>query len=98
MEHSEEREKDLQKLCKAILDDNYSRYHENDRDGEYWECPFCGNESSKPTLEEMPHNPNCAYLIAKDLSTNMIYPLTIIALIIFIACGMEAVKQINNSL
>jgi hypothetical protein len=29
---------------------------------------------------------------------NMIYPLTIIALIVFVACGMEAVNKINNSL
>jgi hypothetical protein len=38
------------------------------------------------------------YGLKINSTTNMIYPLTIIALIIFIACGMEIVKKINNSL
>ena len=70
--HDENREAEVQKLCKEIL--SFSAEHDgcdNSYDTEHWFCPFCiskNYESSR--LSKFNHDIGCAYLIAKDLSTN----------------------------
>lgn len=72
-----QREKDIQSLCKKILGmspsfwDNPNGAYEN-------ECPFFsavelrgGNEGMYAEMDELNHEQDCAYLIAKDLSTNL---------------------------
>ena len=73
--HYEDREKDVQALCDAVLEmstifyDNPNGPYENS-------CPFCcateysGGEKSHYTMSELKHLNDCAYLIAKDLLTN----------------------------
>jgi hypothetical protein len=71
----EQREKDIQVLCKAILSmgvnwrDNPNGAYENT-------CPLCheqvdsGNMQHVP-MDEIAHSQECAYLIAKDLLTGI---------------------------
>lgn len=64
----DEREKDIQRLCESVLEDciqweswsnSYDRYY----------CVFCHNEVPDSLLkQEVKHDLNCVYLIAKDLS------------------------------
>lgn len=73
---SAEREKDIQKLCTAVLGvpvnfwDNPNGAYENS-------CPFCSAEEKRggqnmfANMSELKHDSDCAYLIAKDLSTNI---------------------------
>jgi hypothetical protein len=64
------RESDIQELCKQVLDNCYPNY--NDNNGVY-SCPFCGGEKWGEDADEMKniiHEQDCAYLIAKDLSTH----------------------------
>jgi len=65
------RESDIQELCKKVLEIELDY---NDDEYEYV-CPFCLEAifvsysiSNKP-MEEIKHDTNCAYLIAKDLTT-----------------------------
>lgn len=69
-----QREKDIQELCKQILKGMAIDY------GVEWTnevfCCFCGSETSatdeayaKSIIKRINHKENCAYLIAKDLST-----------------------------
>jgi len=71
-----QREKDVQDLCQQILEmpvdfwDNPYGAYENS-------CPFCGvvecrsgGKNYYVSMSELKHNNNCAFLIAKDLSTN----------------------------
>ena len=64
------RESDIQELCKQVLDANYGYYVDN-RGWDMRTCPFCESESSEDGnyLSNFPHDPNCGYLIAKDLLT-----------------------------
>jgi len=64
MEH---REKDIQELCKQVLE----TYCEEDENRGMRSCPWCGNETMwKNEIKDICHDHECAYLIAKDLSTN----------------------------
>ena len=63
------REKDIQKLCCGVLDATPNvQYTHN---GDYSQCPFCSVEVryEEYDISKLSHNPDCAYLIAKDLST-----------------------------
>lgn len=60
------REKDIQELCRQVLKETYPNY--NDSDG-FISCPFCSEDSYDNEMSDIEHEPNCAYLIAKDLST-----------------------------
>lgn len=56
------RENDIQELCKQVLNINIV-----DGGGDYGNdhCAFCLKD------DHLGHEPNCAYLIAKDLSTGV---------------------------
>ena len=64
----ENREKDIQRICNHILDSS------PDYTGDYGtgtQCGYCLNMSAyyEQPLDEMEHEPDCIYLVAKDLST-----------------------------
>lgn len=71
------READIQALCSAVLNaspnfwDNPNGAYENT-------CPFCraveyrGGQNSFADMSDIDHKPDCAYLIAKDLSTGLL--------------------------
>lgn len=68
------REQDIQELCEQVLDITADFY--DDPNGPYSKtCPLCGVEvryggdEKSPTMETIPHNLRCGYLIAKDLLT-----------------------------
>lgn len=74
----EAREKDIQAVCNAVIEQGASwSYYSNSYDR--WHCNFCYAElidndqklSTNEALKEMNHKQDCAYLIAKDLSTNL---------------------------
>ncbi|MFA6278447.1 MAG: hypothetical protein WC622_17000 [Pedobacter sp.] len=63
----EQREKDIQALCNAVLEvslisgGNCPDY-----------CPFCIKDAKwNECMNNMNHEPDCAYLIAKDLQTGI---------------------------
>lgn len=63
------REKDIQELCRQVID--LSLLPETGDCG-YTNCPLCyakGNWNDD-VMSEIKHRKDCAYLIAKDLSTN----------------------------
>jgi hypothetical protein len=69
MEHSEEREKDVQRVCRWVLSRNTASTGDYGRGGE---CPFCYVKCWwDDDIKDITHKPNCVYLIAKDLTTNM---------------------------
>lgn len=54
----EQREKDIQAMCDGILN--------------MYRCPLCHAECCwDDSLDNIVHEPDCIYLIAKDLSTNL---------------------------
>tara|TARA_R110000772_G_scaffold141265_2_gene250894 strand:- start:301 stop:504 length:204 start_codon:yes stop_codon:yes gene_type:complete len=63
------REKDIQELCNQVL--TASLIPESGDSG-YTQCPFCLAEGlwNDDEMNEITHKSTCAYLIAKDLSTN----------------------------
>jgi hypothetical protein len=73
----EQREKDVQALCGAII--NRSASHWDNPNGAYESsCPYCGVTEHRggggeiwAEMSELQHKQNCAYLIAKDLSTGI---------------------------
>ena len=74
--HSPEREIDVQKLCDAVLEVSPDCW-DNPNGAYETTCPFCyakdyrgGSGNIWASMSELNHKPNCAYLIAKDLSTN----------------------------
>ena len=75
--HSEQREIDVQKLCKAVLDTSPDCW-DNPNGAYETTCPFCyaeehrggGKGSIWASMSELDHKSDCAYLIAKDLFTN----------------------------
>ena len=75
--HSEQREIDVQKLCEVVLDTS-PNYWDNPNGAYETTCPFCyaeehrggGKGSIWASMSELDHKSDCAYLIAKDLSTN----------------------------
>ena len=71
-----QREKDIQELCKQVLNAN-TEFRDNPFGAYESTCPFCsvteyrgGTENYHADISEIKHEQNCAYLIAKDLSTN----------------------------
>lgn len=68
------RESDIQELCKQVLEMNlkFIPYYDDDHE---MGCPLCEEEMSPKdnlTIQNFKHDPNCAYLIAKDLSANQV--------------------------
>ena len=67
-----QREKDIQELCKQIVNMNVD-FWDNPSGGYEHTCPICQVTLSLNTmdisLEDIDHELNCGYLIAKDLST-----------------------------
>jgi len=71
-----QRENDIQELCKQVLE-TPTEFYDNPNGAYESSCPFCeaieyrGGHSSgiHSNMNELNHNSNCAYLIAKDLST-----------------------------
>lgn len=65
-----EREKDIQKLCKGVLETGVQSTGDYGRGGE---CPFCRMDCRwDASLDEIEHEADCIYLIAKDLSTGLV--------------------------
>ena len=72
-----EREKDIQQLCKEVIEMSAIGY-DNPNGAYETTCPFCfsredrggGGVNNFATMSELKHDLDCAYLIAKDLSTN----------------------------
>jgi hypothetical protein len=67
---NEQREKDIQELCKQVLDASPNiQYAHN---GDWTQCPFCSVniDWEEEEMSNLKHDSDCAYLIAKDLSTN----------------------------
>ena len=79
MEEDEQREKDIQELCRQVLE-MPSEFWDNPNGAYESTCPFCyvieyrggGDKKYHARMNELEHEGNCAYLIAKDLSTNCI--------------------------
>ncbi len=64
-----DREKDINQLCKAVLD---LAPRDTGDNGTGAECPFCfGEDNWDGDVSDLKHDLDCAYLIAKDLSTNL---------------------------
>lgn len=77
IQHSEEREKDVQRLCEAVLEVS-PKFWDNPNGAYETSCPFCeaidyrgGGGRIMSSMGELDHNQDCPYLIAKDLSTNL---------------------------
>jgi hypothetical protein len=70
------REDDIRKLCAAVLEMS-PEFWDNPNGPYEHTCPFCrvmvgtGGNQSNPSMAELPHDANCAYLIAKDLMTGI---------------------------
>lgn len=62
-----QREKEIQELCRQVLEDCFP---EHDYQRDFYSCNFCGAESHDSAMSSFNHDKDCAYLIAKDLSTN----------------------------
>lgn len=72
-----DREKDVQKLCKGVLDMS-AKHFDNPNGGYESSCPFCYSEKRAKgakdiwlAMDEIVHETDCPYLIAKDLSTGL---------------------------
>lgn len=72
--HSPEREMELQDLCKQVLKASPERYY-NPNGADQTTCPFCCEKDYSngctANIEDIKHEPNCAYYIAKGLLTNI---------------------------
>jgi hypothetical protein len=68
------REDDINKLIDAVLEIS-AVFFDNPNGAYEVSCPFCGGikyfggNVSTPTMTDIKHDLNCAYLIAKDLNT-----------------------------
>lgn len=75
----EQREKDILSLCEAILEMSPNGW-DNPNGGYESTCPFCYAMESRggglghiwASMRELDHKHDCAYLIAKDLSTGLL--------------------------
>ena len=71
----DEREKQIQELCGKVKNAN-PNFFDNPNGGYENTCPFCyamaygSSQSPEVDMDEIKHDTDCAYLIAKDLSTN----------------------------
>lgn len=75
LQTSPEREKDILELCNQVLRMNPSVWYNGNGPDEST-CPLCGESVryADADINEISHSINCAYLIAKDLSTNLSKP------------------------
>lgn len=66
----DQREKDIQELCEAVLHAE-TEFWDNPNGPYTYSCPFCNAEMYHDCngIHELKHDQGCAYLIAKDLST-----------------------------
>ena len=69
----EQREKDIQELCKQILEMPTTGFY-NPNGADESTCPICHERVYyiDADMTDIKHNPNCGFLIAKDLTTNII--------------------------
>ncbi len=69
----DDRDKDILKLCKKVLSASPS-WSYNPNGADYNTCPFCYKEryGESCDMEDIEHDIDCAYFIAKDLSTNLL--------------------------
>lgn len=74
IKHSIEREKELQELCKQVLNANPDKYY-NPNGADETTCPFCYEKNYSAgcnvDIQDIEHTTDCAYNIAKGLSTNI---------------------------
>ena len=70
---TDEREKDIQNLCLKVLNATPHTFY-NPNGADETTCPFCHAKVhyAGEDIGKLPHNTDCAYLVAKDLSTNHI--------------------------
>ena len=72
--HNLEREKELQELCMSVLNVSLHTYF-NPNGADETTCPFCYEKDYSngcmANISEIKHKPDCAYNIAKGLSTNI---------------------------
>ncbi len=68
-----DREKDILQLCKGVLEASPASYY-NPNGADTSTCPFCNEEIyyAGAEISEIKHKGDCAYLIAKDLSTGLL--------------------------
>ena len=71
----DQREVDVRKLCKAVLEVT-PEFFDNPNGGYEHTCPFCGERIIVGGLyyhgmHDIKHENDCAWLIAKDLMTNI---------------------------
>ena len=70
-------ENEVNLLVKKVLEVELS-FYDNPNGGYEYTCPFCGEYKSvgggenSPTMGTLKHDLDCAYLIAKSLSTNLL--------------------------
>lgn len=77
IEHDENREREVQELCRLVIEEDVE-FDFSDYGPDVYYCPYCCARTltrdvpkRNVTLADIKHDPdNCAYLIAKDLSTN----------------------------
>lgn len=69
---SNDREKDIQRLCKQVLN-AYPHTYYNPNGADTTTCPFCSQrvDYSDADISDLKHSTDCAYNIAKDLSTGL---------------------------
>ena len=67
------REKDIMELCQKVIDTSaFYEYNSNSHDRTI--CPFCHefDFGDKGNMNTIDHKNDCAWLLAKDLTTNLI--------------------------
>ena len=70
---TDQREGDILELCKAVVNVSpNSHYNPNGADTST--CPLCHEQVyyMYADIKDIPHSKDCAYLIAKDLSTGLL--------------------------
>lgn len=67
------RDEEILKLCKGVLNASPSVYY-NPNGADDSTCPFCGAKVlwADAEIEDINHDLDCAYLLAKDLSTGLL--------------------------
>lgn len=76
IDHTSERENDVQEMCRQVLNATPMTHYDKDNYQDYISCPFCNERFTvgyytDHYIDEIEHSPDCAYHIAKDLSTNL---------------------------
>jgi len=63
-----ERERDIQSLCSQVIANAVTEEY-NPNGPDYFICKFCYNREPSMDASKLVHDADCAYLIAKDLSS-----------------------------